>query len=75
MLFIREIKNKYSFVSCNIHSDRKLDAETTYHNKLPDGRKIRNSNEKFETPKILSNSYLLMNESPGDHEILFILLM
>jgi actin-related protein 2 len=71
---VREIKEKYCFVSCDIKSDRKLDAETTYYNsihKLPDGRKIRISNEKFEAPEILFNPYLLRNESPGVHEILF----
>ena len=41
---VRELKEKYCFVSCDIKSDRKLDQETTYYNtytKLPDGRKIR----------------------------------
>ena len=71
---VREIKEKYCFVSCDIDSDRKLDAETTYYNsihKLPDGRKIRISNEKFEAPEILFNPYLIKNESPGVHEMLF----
>ena len=71
---VREIKEKYCFVSCDINSDRKLDAETTYYNsihKLPDGRKIRISNEKFEAPEILFNPYLIKNESPGVHEMLF----
>ena len=71
---IREIKEKYCFVSCDIDSDRKLDAETTYYNsihKLPDGRKIRISNEKFEAPEILFNPNLIKNESPGVHEMLF----
>jgi actin-related protein 2 len=71
---VREIKEKYCFVSCDIESDRKLDAETTYYNsihKLPDGRKIRISNEKFEAPEILFNPYLLRNESPPVHEMLY----
>ena len=71
---VREIKEKYCFVSCDIDSDRKLDAETTYYNsihKLPDGRKIRISKEKFEAPEILFNPYLIKNESPGVHEMLF----
>jgi actin-related protein 2 len=71
---VREIKEKYCFVSCDINSDRKLDQETTYYNsihKLPDGRKIRISNEKFEAPEILFNPYLLRNESPGIHEMLY----
>ena len=71
---VREIKEKYCFVSCDIDSDRKLDAETTYYNsihKLPDGRKIRISNEKFEAPEILFHPFLIKNESPGVHEMLF----
>ena len=62
------------FVSCDIESDRKLDKETTYYNsihKLPDGRKIRISNEKFEAPEILFHPFLIQNESPGVHEILY----
>ena len=71
---VREIKEKYCFVSCDIASDRKLDVETTYYNsihKLPDGRKIRISNEKFEAPEVLFNPYILKNESPPVHEMLF----
>jgi actin-related protein 2 len=71
---VRELKEKYCFVSCDIDSDRKLDKETTYYNsytKLPDGRKIRISNEKFEAPEILFHPFLIQNESPGVHEMLF----
>ena len=44
-----ELKEKYYFVSCDIESDRNLEAETAYYNtytKLPDGRIIRILNEK-----------------------------
>ena len=71
---VREMKEKYCFVSCDIDSDRKLDKETTYYNsihKLPDGRKIRISSEKFEAPEILFNPYLIQNEMPGIHEMLY----
>ena len=71
---VRELKEKYCFVSCDINSDRKLDAETTYYNsytKLPDGRKIRISNEKFEAPEILFTPFLIQNEMPGVHEMLY----
>ena len=71
---VREMKEKYCFVSCDIDSDRKLDKETTYYNsihKLPDGRKIRISNEKFEATEILFNPYLVQNELPGVHEMLY----
>lgn len=71
---IREIKEKYCFVSCDIESDRKLDKETTYYHttkKLPDGRRIMISSEKFEGPEILFCPYLNQNEQPGVHEMLF----
>jgi actin-related protein 2 len=71
---VRELKEKYCFVSCDIEADRKLDKETTFYNsytKLPDGRKIRISNEKFEAPEILFHPFLIQNESPGVHEMLF----
>ena len=72
--FARQFKEKYCFVSCDINSDRKFDKETTYYNsihKLPDGRKINISGEKFEAPEILFNPYLYQNESPGIHEMLY----
>jgi len=71
---VREMKEKYCFVSCDIESDRKLDKETTYYNsihKLPDGRKIRISSEKYEAPEILFNPHLVQNEMPGIHEMLY----
>ena len=71
---VRELKEKYCFVSCDIESDRKLEQETTYYNtytKLPDGRKIRISCEKFEAPEILFQPHLIQNEMPGVHEMLY----
>ena len=71
---VREIKEKYCFVSCDISSDRKLDLETSFYNsesKLPDGRKIHISNEKFEAPEILFQPHLVQNEMPGVHEMLY----
>ncbi len=71
---VRELKEKYCFVSCDIKSDRKLDMETTFYNtesKLPDGRKIHISSEKFEAPEILFQPHLIQNEMPGVHEMLY----
>ena len=71
---VRELKEKYCFVSCDIKSDRKLGHETTYYNsytKLPDGRKIRISTEKYEAPEILFQPHLIQNEMPGVHEMLY----
>ena len=74
--FIKKIKEKHCFVSCDIYSDRKLERETTYYNsyeKLPDGRKIRISSEKFEAPEILFNPFLMGYgyNMPGIHELCF----
>ena len=71
---VRELKEKYCFVSCDIASDRKLDQETTFYNsytKLPDGRKILISSEKYEAPEILFQPHLIQNEMPGVHEMLY----
>jgi actin-related protein 2 len=74
--FAREMKEKYCFISCDINSDRILDEKTTYYNsihKLPDGRKIKISSEKFEAPEILfnpPNSYLNQNVQ-GIHEMVY----
>jgi actin-related protein 2 len=71
---VNKIKEKYCFVSSNLDTDRKLEQETTYYNsniKLPDGRNIIISKEKFEAPEILFNPLLILNNSPGMHELLF----
>jgi len=71
---VRELKEKYCFVSCDIKSDRKLELETAFYNsesRLPDGRKIRISGEKFEAPEILFQPNLVQNEMPGVHEMVY----
>lgn len=70
----RELKEKYCFISCDIDSDRKLGKETTYYNtitKLPDGRSIRISTEKYEATEILFTPMLIQNECPGVAELVF----
>ena len=72
--FIKKIKEKHCFVSCDIDSDRKLERKTTYYNsyeKLPDGRKIRISSEKFEAPEILFTGNPFGYNMPGIHELCF----
>ena len=64
----RQIKEKYCFVSCDIDLDRKLEYETTFYNscvKLPDGREINISKERFEAPEILFQPELIQNEGMG----------
>ena len=70
---VRKLKEKYCFVSCDIYSDRKLENETTFYNscvKLPDGREINISKERFEAPEILFQPDLIQNESKPLHEML-----
>ena len=65
---VRELKEKFCMVSCDIEQDRRLDRETTYYNsfyKLNSGKVIKVSNEKFEAPEILFNPMLTQVESPG----------
>ena len=72
--FVRELKEKYCFISNDIESDRKLERTTTFYNSyhlLPDESRIRISDEKFEAPEILFHPYLIQNESPGVHEMLY----
>ena len=66
--FVRELKEKYCFVSNDIESDRKLERETSYYNSyhlLPDETRIRISDEKFEAPEILFNPNLIGKEYDG----------
>ena len=66
--FVRELKEKYCFVSSDIDIDRKLERETSYYNSfhlLPDETRIRISDEKFEAPEILFNPYLIGKEYDG----------
>lgn len=71
---IREIKEKMCFISCDIGEDRKLDKETTFFNSfylLPDGNRIKISNEKYEAPEILFKPYLVQFDQNSIPEMLF----
>jgi len=53
---VREIKEKWCFVSGDLKMDRKLARETTCHEKeyrLPDNTRIKIGKERFEAPEIL----------------------
>ena len=66
--FVRELKEKYCFVSNDIETDRKLERETSFYNSyhlLPDETRIRISDEKFEAPEILFNPSLIGKEYDG----------
>ena len=75
----KALKEKYCFISCDYESDVSLNFDTTYYNsnvKLPDGRKIIVSNEKFEAPEILFKPEIVpefgsINKSCGIHDLLY----
>ena len=72
--FIKKIKEKLCFVSNDILSDREIEKNTTFFNSfylLPDGSRIRISNEKFEAPEILFNPYLIGKEVEGIQNLVY----
>ena len=71
---VREIKEKFCFVSNDIQFDRELDKNTTFFNsyyKLPDGTIIHLSNEKFEAPEILFQPHLIGRDVDGIAEMVY----
>ena len=71
---VREIKEKFCFVSNDINADRRLERTTSYFNSfylLPDQTRIHLSDEKFEAPEILFNPYLVGRDEDGVHEMVF----
>jgi len=57
---VREIKEKFCFVSSDIDVDRKLCKETTSlleEYRLPDNTLIKVERERFEAPEILFNPW------------------
>ena len=71
---IREIKEKFCFVSNDINCDRQLERTTSFFNSfylLPDGSRIHLSDEKFEAPEILFNPGLVGRDEDGVSEMVF----
>lgn len=71
---IREIKEKYCFVSGDLSVDRKLARETTCQERqynLPDGTKIKIGKERFEAPEILFNPVFAGKEGFGCSEMVY----
>ena len=72
--FVRNLKEKYCFVSNDIEKDRKIERETTFYNSyhlLPDETRIHISDEKFEAPEILFNPYLIGLDVNGIPEMMY----
>lgn len=71
---VREIKESLCFISADIDIDRKIASETTTYvvpYKLPDGRIVKVSGERFEAPEILFQPDLIGLECKGLSELLF----
>lgn len=71
---VRQIKEKFCYVSYDLDLDTKLARETTTlveNYELPDGRVIKVGQERFEAPECLFQPNLVDVEQPGIGELLF----
>ncbi|VEU21949.1 DEKNAAE102925 [Brettanomyces naardenensis] len=71
---VRQIKEKFCYVSYDLGFDSKLSNETTTlveNFELPDGRIIKIGSERFEAPECLFQPSLVDVEQPGIGEALF----
>lgn len=71
---VRQIKEKFCYVSYDLDYDTKLANETTVlveKYELPDGRVIKIGPERFQAPECLFQPYLVDCEQPGIAEFLF----
>lgn len=71
---VRQIKEKFCYVSYDLDLDTKLARETTTlveNYELPDGRIIKVGQERFEAPECLFQPNLVDVEQPGVGELLF----
>jgi actin-related protein 2 len=71
---VREIKEKFCFVSSDIEMDRKLSRDTTTfveEYRLPDKSLIKIERERFEASEILFQPHLAGFQFPGVSEVVF----
>lgn len=71
---VRQMKEKFCYVSYDLDYDTKLANETTTlmeSYELPDGRTIKLGPERFQAPECLFQPYLVDCEQPGLGEYLF----
>ncbi|QRW16812.1 actin [Rhizoctonia solani] len=71
---VREIKEKFCYVSYDLEMDQRLSEETTVlveSYTLPDGRTIKIGAERFEAPECMFQPHLVDVEQPGVAEMLF----
>lgn len=71
---VRQIKEKFCYISYDLDYDNKLAEETTVlmeKYELPDGRTIKIGPERFQAPECLFQPHLVDCEQPGIAENLF----
>ncbi|EJC97505.1 Actin/actin-like protein [Fomitiporia mediterranea MF3/22] len=71
---VRQIKEKFCYVSYDLDLDMRLAEETTVlveNYTLPDGRLIKVGQERFEAPECMFQPHLVDVEQPGVAEMLF----
>lgn len=71
---VRQIKEKFCYISYDLDHDTKLANETTVlveKYELPDGRVIKIGPERFQAPECLFQPHLVDCEQPGIAEYLF----
>lgn len=71
---VRQIKEKFCYVSCDLELEKKLALETTVlveNYTLPDGREIKIGAERFEAPEALFSPMKADKEGHGIHELIF----
>ncbi|VVT45995.1 uncharacterized protein SAPINGB_P000994 [Magnusiomyces paraingens] len=71
---VRQIKEKFCYISYDLNHDTKLAEETTVlveKYELPDGRVIKIGPERFQAPECLFQPQLVDCEQPGIAEYLF----
>lgn len=71
---VRQIKEKFCYISYDLDYDTKLATETTVlveKYELPDGRVIKIGPERFQAPECLFQPHLVDCEQPGIAEYLF----
>ena len=71
---VRQIKEKFCYISYDLDFDRKLATDTTVlmeKYELPDGRVISLGPERYLAPECLFQPYLVDSEAPGIGEAVF----
>lgn len=71
---VRKIKEQYCYVGYDIDLEDRLARETTtliQTYRLPDGKKIKIGEERYQAPEVLFYPYLVDIDNPGIHQLLF----